>query len=117
MKLTIGELPAEDDLQLAEGAKEGRSDRLGLTVAELTPEQRKHIGVESGGVLVEQVTGGAAQAAGMRRGDILLRIDNRAVDSAAGFAHLVRDLPAGKSVPVLVQRRDGPLFLALKVPE
>jgi serine protease Do len=33
------------------------------------------------------------------------------------FEAMIEKLPAGKSVAILVQRRGGPIFLAMKVPE
>ena len=37
--------------------------------------------------------------------------------SAGAVKELIDKLPVGKSVAVLVQRRGGPIFLAMKVPE
>jgi serine protease Do len=39
------------------------------------------------------------------------------IENSAQFKRLAAELPRGKSVPMLVQRRDGPTFLALKLPE
>ena len=66
---------------------------------------------------VESVGEGAAADAGVRTGDVILRIDNKAVSSVDEFKQLLDKLPQGKSVAILVQRRGGPIFLALKVPE
>ena len=61
------------------------------------------------------VTGAASQA-GVRKGDIILAIDNRAVTDLKQFEKTVDDLKAGKSVALLVQRDGSPTFLAIKVP-
>jgi serine protease Do len=42
-------------------------------------------------------------------------INNVDILSTKQFKSLVEDLPTGKSVPLLVQRRGGPVFLALKL--
>jgi serine protease Do len=39
------------------------------------------------------------------------------VKSVSHFQQLVKDLPKSKSVPMLVQRDAGPMFLALKIPD
>ena len=41
-------------------------------------------------------------------------IDNHAVDSVGDFDAISDDLKAGKSVALLVQRRSGPVFLAIR---
>jgi len=48
---------------------------------------------------------------------VILMIDNRKVDGLEAFRRIVRKLEPGRSVPVLVHRGGGPLFLALRVPE
>jgi len=67
--------------------------------------------------MVRQVGEGAASQAGIRAGDVLLMLDNHEVEGPAQFRELVAALEAGRSVPVLVQRDGGPIFLAMKVPE
>jgi serine protease Do len=117
--LTIGELPDDEQLDLAAGSRGGPSPdrRLGLSVADLTQEQRSELEVESYGVFVQEVQEGPAFRAGVRQGDVLLMINNTRVRDAAHFKDLAAQLPAGKSVPVLVQRRGNPLVLALRVTE
>ena len=69
------------------------------------------------GVVVDHVTSGAASHAGVRKGDIILSVDNTAVKSVKQFQSMIDNLPAGKSVALLVQRGGSPTFLALKIPE
>ena len=118
LTVRIGELPAEEELQAAEGTpKKIKTDRLGLSVIDLTAKQRKELELGEGGVLVEEVGDGAAASAGIQRGDVIAKLNNKAVENTKQFKALVEKLADGKSVPVLVIRRSGPLFLALKVPE
>ncbi|MGW8309503.1 MAG: DegQ family serine endoprotease [Thiogranum sp.] len=115
--VTLGELPEEDEV--VAGVQQSppvEENRLGIQVASLNDEQRKELEVE-GGVLVQSVGEGAAADAGVRSGDVILRVDNRPVGDVEEFNALIDDLPAGKSVAILVQRRGGPIFLALKMPE
>ena len=53
----------------------------------------------------------------MYGGDVLVMIDQQRVEDAAQFKKIVDGLHEGSSVPVLVQRRGSPIFLALKVAE
>jgi len=116
LQVKIAELPPEEGIKLAGSEpRPGAENRLGLQVAEPTAEQRKALEVEQGGVLVADVQPGPAQSAGIHKGDLLVMINNERVKDVAQFRGLVKDLPEGKAVPVLVRRSSGPLFLALKV--
>ena len=120
LTVTIAELPSEDELaEQRPGTEPGKvqADKLGLKVESLTAEQRKQLDLDKRGVVVREVEAGPARSAGIRPGDVLLMINNADVTSADQFAKLVKALPAGKPVPVLIQRGDAPVFLALKVPD
>lgn len=119
LKVTIAELPPEEELAEAQPSQPGKvkADKLGLRVETLSSEQREQMDLGKRGVIVRDVEAGPARSAGIRPGDILLVINNQDVTSAEQFAKLVKDLPEGKSVPVLIQRGDSPVFLPLKIPE
>ncbi len=115
----IEELPKEEQVASnQERPHHGSDNRLHITVTDLTADQRKELGLDKrNGVVVEQVDAGPAYDAGIRRGDVLSMMNGVGVESVAQFRKLVKALPAGKSVAVLVQRRNGPIFLALRVPK
>lgn len=119
VSVMVGQLPDEDAaVKVSEqGGQAGKGGRLGLAVSDLNDEQRRRMNVEKGGVMVVEVVDGAAQSAGLRRGDVILMMDNKEVVNASQFVTQARSLPAGKTVRVLIQRGDGPAFVALKVPE
>jgi serine protease Do len=117
IKVKLGELPEEsDDEARPDKAKSEKTNRLGITISALTEEQMTEQNVTSG-VLVSQVVNGPASRAGVRHGDIILSVDGDSIKGVRHFNELVEGLPAGKSVPLLVQRGGSPTFLALKVPE
>jgi serine protease Do len=93
------------------------SGRLGVLVEDLTSEQRSQTGIEEHGVIVKEVKNGAAQEAGIQAGDVIVMFDGATVKNAAQFKELVDKVEAGRSVAVLVQRRSGPAFLALRLPK
>ncbi len=111
----IEELPGEEELELSASEPSSRIDnRLKAVIANLDDDQRKELKLEGqGGVLVKKVQEGPAQRAGLRPGDVILRIDNRKVKDTAQLREILGKLPADKAVPLLVQRRGSPLFLAL----
>ncbi|TVS16122.1 MAG: DegQ family serine endoprotease [Gammaproteobacteria bacterium] len=89
---------------------------LGLTVEAIPDGAAQRLGV-TGGVQVSGVQDGPAARAGIRRGDVITRLNNEAIESTADFERIIADLPPGRSVPVLVVRGGNPTFLALRVPE
>jgi serine protease Do len=118
LSVTLGELPEDEVTKLAgETPKSKVNNSLGLSVTDLTAEQRKQMEIDDYGVLVQEVAGGPAYGAGVRKGDVLLSIDGEQIKDSAHFDEVIKKLPAGKTVPILVSRRSGPRFLALKVPE
>lgn len=117
LKVKIGELPPDEDIKLAENTPQDKkaNDRIGTLVTDLTEEQKQSLEGKKSGVFVEDVKNGAARTAGVRRGDIILMINNVDVKNVSHFTQLVKDLPVGKPVPMLVRRGNSPLFLALKL--
>lgn len=119
LEVTIGELPSEESL--AEAASEDSSsgqkeDRLKLKVMDLTAQQREEWGIAENGVLVSQLKDGPALSSGVREGDVIMMVNNVAIKDTEHFKEIVEGLPSGKPVAVLVQRQDGPVFLAIKLP-
>ena len=109
----------EDQVARADAEKPAVvNDRLGLIVADLTTEQRNTLGMaKDGGVLVKEVAPGPAKSAGIRAGDVILMMNGRKVSSAEEFRDHLNKLPAGKSVAMLVHKEEGPVFIALRIPQ
>ena len=118
LRVTIAELPSEEKLAQKDNnhPAEAKSNRLNIEVVALTKAQRKRANVE-GGVLVQSVEMGAASVAGIRRGDILLKLNGQDIKSTKQFLKVVNQLPENKWVRVLIQRGGSPQFLPLKISE
>lgn len=119
IEVNIGELPADEELELASNqAPKVSENRLGLMVSKVSPQLRKQLRLSSQrGVVVDSATGQAAREAGIQQGDIIVMINQQEVEGVEHFNQLVKELPADKTVPLLVHRNTGPIFLALRVPE
>ena len=87
--------------------------RLGMTLSEPTAEQRNQLKI-AGGVLVEDVQGAAARA-GIRRGDIILAVNNLDVKTLEQFGQLMGQFEKGKIVALLVRRGSNALYIPFRI--
>lgn len=111
----VGLLPDQDEKIVESKVEKKPTNKLGLSVSDLTAEQKEALQNINGGVLVQDVTKGAAKDAGIMRGDIILRLQNTVINDTDDFNKALKELGVGKSVAVLIQRRGSPIFLALKI--
>ena len=116
LDVTLGKLEERDVKIAANGDATPEGTTLNLVVSDLNAAQLREGGVDNG-VLVRRVGPGIAADAGVRPGDILVQVDGKPVENAEQLRKLARDLPAGKSVAVLVKRGEFAMFLAMRVPE
>lgn len=87
--------------------------KLGMTLTDLREEQLKELKV-SGGVLVEEATGNAARA-GIRRGDVIVAVNNQSIKSVEQFSQLIGQFDKGRSVALLVRRAGGAIYIPLRI--
>ncbi|WP_295436789.1 DegQ family serine endoprotease [uncultured Thiodictyon sp.] len=122
LQIKIAELPDEDQSDdgsddKGAGAPEGKPNRLGMVASDLRADQREQLDLERGGVLVERVKEGPAAQAGLTAGDVILMLDGQDVADLAGFNRILEALEPGRSVAVLVERGDGRMFYAVRIPK
>ena len=118
--VVVGEMPdeartAQRAPRRAPGAKPPAESvsRLGMTLSEPTAEQRNQLKI-TGGVLVEDVQGAAVRA-GMRRGDIILAVNNQDVKTLEQFGQLMGPFEKGKIVALLVRRAGNALYIPFRI--
>ncbi len=117
----VGEMPGDGgNTERASGKQdEGAGElvsRMGISVSELTKEQQQELQI-NGGLLVEDVKGSAARAAGLHQGDVLLAIGNVEIRSLAQLTEFIKHVPKGKNVALLVRRDDSASYIAIKLDE
>jgi serine protease Do len=103
--VTIGEM--KGGKVAATTPSEESHGKLGIAARPLTAEEQKQAGV-TGGVLVEQSSGAAADA-GIQSGDVILSFNGKPVKSVEQLRELVAK--AGKKAALLVMRDDARIFV------
>jgi serine protease Do len=85
--------------------------KLGLALRPLDAVERRQAGVPAG--LVIEDAGGAAEAAGVQPGDLLLAVNGRPVSSVAQVREVVGK--SSKSVALLILRGDEKIFIPVRI--
>ena len=112
LNLTLAEWDNETAPVKAEAPPE-KANKIGLTLAELSADQKRSLKVDSG-LLVQQVSG-AAEKAGVRPGDVVMALGGEKVSTIDQFAKLLAKQESGKNVALLIQRGDRILFVPVKI--
>jgi serine protease Do len=106
LNVTIGSAAPVETAGMA-GANAAPQARLGLSVRPLSPEEREQARV-SGGLVVEDVQGHAAEA-GIQPGDVVLSVDGTPVQSVAQLRKMIDE--HDKQMALLIQRGNSRLFV------
>jgi serine protease Do len=90
---------------------------LGMRLVPVPDELRQRRPLpEAGGALIKGLEAGPARQAGLRPGDVILKLGDARVEGPARVEALLEQVDAGARVPVLVQRGKQTLFVPLRVP-
>jgi len=104
VNVKVGEFHKDAEVA-SNGETTPQKGKLGLAVAELTPDVRQqlHIPSQVQGVAVESVRPASpADDAGLSPGDVIQEVDRRPVTSAEQFVNEAHATPAGKDLLLLV---------------
>jgi serine protease Do len=116
LAITVGEMVEDKAAGKTGSNKKGRSAdqvaRLGLSLSELSPEQRKELNM-AGGLLVEDVQGPALKA-GLRRGDVILALNNQDVKSVSELNQMLGKIEKSRSVALLVRRGESAIYVPIR---
>ncbi len=107
--VTVKVAKREDD-QLVVNEGSGRSESMGIQVAEITPERARQFGLDKDekGVLVMDVQSGSrADEAGLRPGDIIKEVNHERISDLDDFRKAMRKATKHKkAIQMLVKRRN-----------
>jgi serine protease Do len=115
LTLTVGETPEERGSKRSQGKKATGETlaKAGLTVSELTQEQKRDLNLAAG-VLVEKVDGAAARA-GIRPADVILAVNNQEVKSVEELNRLLGGGDKARTVALLIKRGDASIYVPLRL--
>ncbi len=115
LNVGVGEMPTDPNEAAvpSKAPTKAESNKIGLSLKELTPQQKKKLNGKNGLLVVESV--GAAAQAGIRRGDVILGLNNSESQSVEQFNKQINAVAAGKTVAVLVLRGENTLYVPIKV--
>ena len=112
--LTVAKMTEDGKIaQIAKGLADEAGkliSRLGIVLSEMDRDQDNQ-----GGLLVQDVKGLAARAVGLQRGDVLLAIGNIPLRSVSQLEGIIKQVPKGRNVALLVRRGAVASYVAIKL--
>jgi serine protease Do len=97
-----------------EPAAQGKRNALGLVGEDIAADARRELGLRPGeGVVIARVEGKSARSAGLRQGDIVLRVGTTPVGNVAAFDRELAKVRGDQTVMLLVRRGGATQFLAV----
>lgn len=94
-------------------ANSGNTNSFGVSITDLSDAKKKELNIKSG-IEVTGVGDGTFAKAGIRPGDVIIRIGDTDITGVKQFEALVKALDANKAVPVFVRRADSTLVIPVR---
>lgn len=92
---------------------------IGVYLEEINKELLEYFGVKGeNGLLVNRLTkGGPAEKAGLKVGDVIVRVDGKKVETVGGLSELIQDKKKGDKVKIDLIREKKPMSLEIEIEE
>ena len=119
VSVTTGKLDEKVAQDTTVDKKEETGNILGIAVkdiASLTDPEQKQLGQDKG-VVVSSVFSGPASEAGIRRGDIIDKIQFKDVSNIKDYEKISKTLKKGSTIALRIIRDKNGSFLTLKIPK
>lgn len=113
--VTVGDWPEDGAQAAAPGGMNDTQTRLGVSVAPLEPGMLERNNLSSGVRVTEVDPSSVAAAAGVRAGDIIVALDQQAIDSPERLSEVIGQVEGDRAVPLRIYRDGRSLFVALRL--
>ncbi|NNG07041.1 MAG: DegQ family serine endoprotease [Desulfobacteraceae bacterium] len=92
---------------------------LGVLIQKITPELKDKLDLkdEKGALVADVVSGGPAEKAGLKRGDVIVSFDGKEIEEMKQLPYVVASTPVGKMVTVELIRKGKKNALQVEVGE
>jgi len=97
----------------APAANSNSVNTLGVAVSELSDAKKKDLNIK-GGVEVTGLGEGPLARAGIRPGDVIIRVADADITGVKQFEALVKGLDVNKAIPVFIRRADSTLVVPVR---
>ena len=113
-------IPADEAIPVIESLKKGvRPERgyLGISIQPVSEEVADALGLEKnrGELVARVVAGEGADKAGLKEGDIVMRVDGREVTPEITLSYIVANIKPGTRIPLDILREGKPMKLTATV--
>lgn len=117
IQVKLGEFPENIEENVPEVTK--TSEQIGIEVSNITSDvaQKYNLKIKKGVVITQVKPGSAAYQAGLRPGDVILKVNRKPVKSVNDYSKIVDKLKSGDTVLFYIQRGDANIFVAFTIPE
>jgi len=85
----------------------GEESYLGVSCVDVTEEVAKSYAMPTGVYVAQAMEGTAAEAAGLQKGDVIVKFDGETLSTTAELQELLTYYPAGTTVDISIMRGDG----------
>jgi len=113
----IPPIPPIPEIEMPTAHMTWRSSTLGMETEALSPQLAEYFGVKEG-VLVRSVTkNSAADKAGLKAGDIVMKMDDTKITTSREITSALRALRTKRTFPVVVMRNHQEMTLTMTIEE
>ena len=114
--VTVGDWPEQT---AADGSPSSASSndqtKLGIAISDLSDQEKQQLDIDNGALVRRVDPRGAAAAAGIQPGDVIVSFDQKSIDSADQLIDAVKQADGDRAIPVRIVRDGTSLFVALRL--
>ena len=117
IKFKVQELPSRKSATIIKTEGKLKTKKiLGMSVSNLSNEEREKFGIKKYGVIVQNISGDPAQEAGLLKNDIIYQISGKNIQNIEQLSRIVKSMKKGDFASLLVRRsQNNSLYLAIQI--